>query len=396
MEGLAPLAGLRALEFGSMLAGPFVGAMLADFGADVIKVEKPGKPDALREWPPHKNGVPLWWKSMSRNKRLITLDISRREARGAALKLIAGSDVVIENFRPGTLERWGLAPSQLAEAAPRTVWVRLSGYGQYGPYSTQGGYATIAECYSGLAAMTGFADRGPMVSAFPLGDYLAGIFGSYGALVALRDRDRTGRGQVVDVSLFEPLLRILESAILRYDQTGQTKPRLGNQMEEDVPRNIYRTRDGGFIAISCGSQRIFDGLMDAIGRPDLKTDPRFTSMASRVDYRKAIDDIVRAWMEQQATRAALETLSEHHVVAGKVNGMDEVLADDHVRARGAIVEVKDEDLGVLRMPAPVPRLSRTPGRVNWSGRSIGADTAEVLDQLLTPEEVERLRHAGVI
>jgi len=192
------------------------------------------------------------------------------------------------------------------------------------------------------------------------------------------------------------LLRILESAILRYDQPGQTKPRLGNQMEEDVPRNIYRTRDGGFIAISCGSQRIFDGLMDAIGRPDLKTDPRFTSMASRVDYRKAIDDIVRAWMEQQATRAALETLSEHHVVAGKVNGMDEVLADDHVRARGAIVEVKDEDLGVLRMPAPVPRLSRTPGRVNWSGRSIGADTAEVLDQLLTPEEVERLRHAGVI
>lgn len=167
-------------------------------------------------------------------------------------------------------------------------------------------------------------------------------------------------------------------------------------MEEDVPRNVYRTQDGGFIAISCGSQRIFDSLMDAIGRPDLKKDPRFTSMARRVDNRKAIDGIVRMWMAQQETRAALETLSEHHVVAGKVNGMDEVLADDHVRARRAILEVEDEDLGILRMPAPVPRLSRTPGRVNWSGRRIGADTADVLDQFLTPDEIERLRHAGVI
>jgi succinyl-CoA--D-citramalate CoA-transferase len=286
------------LELGSMLAGPFVGTMLADFGAEVIKVEKPGKPDALREWPPHKGEVPLWWKTMARNKRAITLDIGKPAARDVVLRLIERSDLVIENFRPGTMERWGLAPSQLEEQFPRTVWARVSGYGQTGPYRAQGGYATIAECFAGLAGITGHAATGPMVSAFPLGDYMAGIFGAFGALAALRARDRepagAGRGQVVDVSLYEPILRILESMVLRFDQTGQRKPRLGNQMEEDVPRNIYPTADGGHIAISCGSQRIFDHLMDAIERPELKTDPRFGSMLARVVHRDAIDDAVAA------------------------------------------------------------------------------------------------------
>ena len=295
------LADLRVLELGSMLAGPFVGTLLGDFGADVIKVEKPGHPDALRDWPPHKDGVPLWWKSMARNKRTITLDIARAESRDVFTQLVALSDVVIENFRPGTLERWGLDPHAMNDSFPRTIWVRVSGYGQTGPYRRRGGYATIAECFSGLASFTGFPDRGPMVSAFPLGDYLAGVFGAFGALVALHHRERTGRGQVIDVSLFEPLFRIIEALTVRFDQTGEGKPRLGNQ-QEDVPRNVYATADGGHIAISCGSQRIFERLLDAIGRGDLKTNPRFSTMALRVAHRAEIDALVRVWIGSQRTK----------------------------------------------------------------------------------------------
>ena len=397
-ESTGPLAGLRVLELGSMLAGPFVGSLLADFGAEVIKVEKPGKPDPIREWPPHKGEVPLWWKTMSRNKHVITLDISRAEAHPVALKLIGRCDVVIENFRPGTLESWELGPSQLQPRFPRTVWVRVSGYGQTGPYKSQGGYATIAECFAGLAAITGFPATGPMVSAFPLGDYLAGTFGAYGAMAALRARDTTGQGQVVDVSLFEPFLRILESVVVRYDQTGQKKPRLGNQMEEDVPRNVYPTADGGFLAISCGSQRIFENLMDAIERPELKTDPRFCSMALRVANRDAIDGTVKDWMAQQLTAAALQRLVAHQVVAGKVNDIENVLADAHVIAREAIVAVPDPVLGSMRMSAPVPKLSATPGTVRWSGREPGADNSYVFSNLLGLDEasIDALHRQKVI
>ena len=393
-----PLVGIRVLELGTMLAGPFVGSLLADFGAEVIKVEKPGKPDPLREWPPHKGEIPLWWKTMSRNKHAITLDISRAEAQSVTLKLIERSDVVIENFRPGTMERWNLGPTQLQPRFPRIVWVRVSGYGQTGPYRDQGGYATIAECFAGLAAITGFPATGPMVSAFPLGDYLAGTFGAFGAMAALRARDASGQGQVVDVSLYEPLLRILESVVVRYDQTGQKKPRLGNQMEEDVPRNIYPTADGGYIAISCGSQRIFEDLMAAIERPELKKDPRFASMALRVANRDAVDSAVKEWAARQPTGGALQQLVAHHVVAGKVNDIESVLADAHIIAREAVVAVADPALGSMRMPAPVPKLSATPGAVRWAGREPGADNQYVFGELLGLDgaSIETLQRRNII
>ena len=393
-----PLDGIRVLELGSMLAGPFVGTMLADFGAEVIKVEKPGKPDALREWPPHKGEVALWWKSMARNKRTITLDVSQAGARPVVLALMGRSDVVIENFRPGTLERWDLAPDQLERQYPSIVWVRVSGYGQSGPMRGQGGYATIAECFAGLAAMTGFPETGPMVSAFPLGDYLAGIFGAYGAVASLLARGRIGRGQVVDVSLFEPFLRILELAIVRYDQTGQKKQLLGNQMEEDVPRNIYPTADGGHIAISCGSQQIFDNLMDAIGRSELKADSRFGSMAARVANRDAIDGVIRQWVVMQPTSKALERLIAHRVVAGKVNDAEDLFRDPHVAARGAIQSIEDPELGRLRVPAPVPKLSATPGQIRWAGRAPGADNDRVFREVLgmSADELAALSREGII
>jgi crotonobetainyl-CoA:carnitine CoA-transferase CaiB-like acyl-CoA transferase len=392
------LGDLKVLELGSMLAGPFVGSMLADFGARVIKVEKPGKPDALREWPPHKDGAALWWKTMARNKHTVTLDISRPEASELALKLIGESDIVIENFRPGTLERWGLSPQELSERFPRIVWVRVSGWGQTGPNKEQGGYATIAEAFSGLASFTGHPDKGPTVSAFPMGDYLAGVFGAFGALAAIHRRELTGRGQVVDVALYEPLLRIIESVVVRFDQTGQKKPLLGNQMEEDVPRNVYPTADGGAIAISCGSQRIYEGLVAAMERPDLKTDPRFGSMADRVTHRDAIDGEVAAWLATQNTDEALAKLVAQKVVAGRINDIADVLGDAHVAAREAIKTLVDDQLGPLRMPAPVPKLSDTPGTIRWTGRDPGASNDEVFGGWLglSRDDMDALRRSNII
>ena len=372
-----PLADLKVLELGSMLAGPFVGSMLGDFGAQVVKVEKPGKPDSLREWPPHKEGIALWWKTMSRNKKLVTLDISRPEARKIALKLMSQSDIVVENFRPGTLEKWGFGPAELRQQFPRVVWVRVSGWGQTGPNKDLGGYATIAEAFSGLASFTGYGDRGPMVSSFPMGDYLSGVFGAFGALAAVHHRERTGLGQIVDVALYEPLLRIIEAVVVRYDQTGRKKRLLGNQMEEDVPRNVYATADGGAIAISCGSQRIFDALANAMDRPDLKTDPRFATMSARVANRNAIDLEVAAWLARIKTEEALARLFAHQVVAGQVNDIEDVLADPHVAAREAIATIVDRQLGPIRMPAPVPKLSDTPGEIRWTGDEPGSSNEDV-------------------
>ena len=394
----AALGDVKVLELGSMLAGPFVGSLLGDFGARVIKVEKPGKPDALREWPPHKEDVPLWWKTMARNKHAVTLDISRAEGRDIALRLIAETDIVIENFRPGTLERWGLSPAELREQFPHVVWVRVSGWGQDGPKSREGGYATIAEAFSGLSSFTGHPDRGPMVSAFPLGDYLAGVFGAFGALAALHKRENTGKGQIIDVALYEPILRIIESVVVRYDQTGRSKPLLGNQMEEDVPRNVYATSDGGAIAISCGSQGIYEGLANAMERPDLITDPRFRTMTLRVENRVAIDAEVAAWMAAQETDAALEKLRLHRVVAGKVNGIEDVFADAHIAARKAIETIVDDQLGPIRMPSPSPRLSDTPGRIRWTGQMPGASNDEVFGRWLgiSSAEIETLRQQKII
>lgn len=392
------LADVRVLELGSMLAGPFCGTLLGEFGAEVIKVEKPGQGDALREWPPMKDGVALWWRSMSRNKRLVTLDLSRAQARETALALIARADIVVENFRPGTLERWGFGPDELREDLPHTVWVRVSGYGQTGPYAGRGGYATVAEAFSGLSSITGYPDRGPMVSSYPLGDYLAGTFGALGAMIALNHRCRTGRGQVVDVSLFEPIFRTLEAMVLRFDQLGEKKPRLGNQMEEDVPRNLYATADGGAIAISSGSQAIFENLLDAMDRADLKGDTRFGSAEQRVRHRDAIDAIVADWMRSVPTDEAMQRLEEHRMVAGPVWEVGRIVEDPHYAARGAIATLPDEDLGPLRVPAPVPKLSRTPGRVRWGGGDLGADNDYVFLELLGIEAsvIEELRAQRVI
>ena len=371
--------------------------MLGDFGAEVVKVEKPGKPDALREWPPHKDGSPLWWKTMARNKHAVTLDISRPEAREITLRLFGMSDFRRE-FPSRHVGAMGVVTRQVKGELPRVCWVRVSGWGQTGPYRQQGGYATIAEAFSGLASITGFPDKGPMVSAFPMGDYLAGIFGAFGALAAIRRGNLSGKGQVVDVALYEPMLRILESVVVRFDQLGQKKLLRGNQMEEDVPRNVYRTADGGSIAISCGSQRVFDGLADAMDRPDLKFDPQFATMVDRVKHREVINSLVARWIAAKRTEDALEVLITHGVVAGRINDIEDVLSDRHVAARAAIQTLLDVDVGQMRMPAPVPKLSNTPGSIRWLGQNPGSANDKIFREWLglNSAEIDVLRRAGVV
>ncbi|MGE3904553.1 MAG: CaiB/BaiF CoA transferase family protein [Reyranellaceae bacterium] len=383
-----PLQGLRVLELGQMWAGPFVGALLGDFGARVIKVEKPGTPDAIRSWQPQKQGQPLLWKSMSRNKLTITLDLSNPAAKPTVLKLIENSDIVIENFRPGTLERWGYAPATLSEKFPRIIWVRVSGYGQDGPNAMHGGYATAAEAFSGLASITGYQDRGPLLSSFPMGDYLAGTFGAFGALVAVNERHRSGRGQVVDVSLYEPILRILEATIVRADQLGTEKQRLGNQFEESAPRNVYQTKDGGYIAFSSGSDRLWLATLDTIDRPEVKQDSRFFTVAGRVAHRAEVDGMVADWMRSKTTDEALEALHRNGLVADKINTIFDVFKDEHVRHRKSLIQVEDPDLGVMTLPAPVPHLERTPGAVRWTGGGMGRDNDLVFREILNLSDGE--------
>ncbi len=393
-----PLDGIRVVELGSMLAGPFCGTMLADFGAEVIKAEKPGSPDALRQWPPFKDGEELLWRSMARGKRVITLDIAKPDGRDVAMQLIERADIVIENFRPGTMQRWGFDAAELTAPVGGPVWVSVSGYGQTGPLSSGGGYATIAECFAGMASFTGYADRGPMVSPFPMADYLAGIFSAFGALAALEERRRSGRGQIVDTALYEPLLRIIETAVLRWDQTGEAKQRVGNQMQEDVPRNVYPTADGGHVALSIGSDQLFQALLDGMGRTDLKTDPRFTTMADRAAHRDIIDAEVAAWFAANDTETVLDTMARHRVIVGKVNEMADVFDDAHIRAREMIAAIADPVLGTLKMPAPVPKLSRTPGSIRWTGKHAGADNGHVYGTLLGLSEARQaaLRADGII
>jgi crotonobetainyl-CoA:carnitine CoA-transferase CaiB-like acyl-CoA transferase len=393
-----PLAGLRVLDAGTMIAGPFAGTLAADYGADVVKIEKPPEGDPIRQWSPRKDGLSLWWKVIGRNKRLVTLDLSVAAGRDVFLRLAEHADVVIENFRPGTFDRFGLSYERLVEVNPRLVLVRVSGYGQTGPYAHRPGYGTVAEAMTGMPSFTGFPDRPPTLSAFPLADSLAATFAIVGMLAALYERDRSGRGQEVDVSLYEPLFRIIESQAIGYDQLGIVKERRGNRIEEDSPRNAYATRDGDWIAISASSDRTFLRLAEAIGRPDIPTDPRFRTNADRIANDIALDAIVSAWMAERTAGEVMEALEAADVVAGRIYTIADAFADPHYQARETIVSVPDPEFGTVAMPGVVPGFSRTPGRVTWSGGPIGMHTDEVYREWLGlgTAELDALRRDGVL
>ena len=394
-----PLSGMRVIDAGTMIAGPLAATQLADFGADVIKVELPGIGDSMRHWTPMKDGKSLWWKVIGRNKRLITLTLSKPRGQELFRELVKTADIVIENYRPGTFERWGLGYGELAKINPGLVFVRVSGFGQSGPYARRGGYGTIAEAFSGIPSFTGFPDRPPTLPGFPMADSVASTFAAMSAMFAIYNRDHTtGRGQEIDVSLYEPLFRLVESQVIGFDQLGIVKQRQGNRLAEDSPRNTYETRDGRWIGISASSQRTFERLAAAMGMPELVTDPRFVDNASRCAHDVALDTILARWFKERDCGDIMELFEKAEVVAGPVLDIRDIFKDPHYLARQNIVSVRDDDFGTVRMQGVVPKFAETPGEVRHSGGGLGADNRAIfIDELgLSERDFERLHTEGVI
>ncbi|WP_372921753.1 CaiB/BaiF CoA transferase family protein [Roseovarius sp.] len=395
-----PVQGLRILDAGTMIAGPLAATHMADFGADVIKIEMPEIGDSMRHWAPVKEGQSLWWKVIGRNKRLVTLKLSTPEGQDLFKRLAAEADIIIENYRPGTFERWGLSYEELAKINPRLVLVRVSGFGQTGPYAHRSGYGTVAEAFSGVPSFTGLPDGPPTLPGFPLADSVAATFAAMAAMFAIyrRDQGGTGRGQEIDVSLYEPLFRLVESQTIGFDQLGIVKERMGNRLAEDSPRNIYRTRDGRWIGISASSQRTFERLAHAMGMSEIIADPRYVDNASRCAHADPLDAAIEAWFAERDAEAILKIFDEADVVAGPVLDIADIFSDPHYRARENIVSVPDDDFGTVKMQSVVPKFAETPGQVAWAGGSLGRDNASVYrDELgLDEAEIGSLKTAGII
>ena len=401
-ERQGPLDGLRVVDCSGMIAGGFATTQLADFGADVIKVEHPAGTDPLREWPPYDEGVSLWWKSIARNKRCVTLDLSTPEGSALLLDLIADADVLFENFRPGTMEKWGLGPDRLHEENPGLIVVRQSGYGQTGPRSAKPGFGTVAEGISNWAHVNGFPDSKPLLPPISLGDLTAATFAVQGVMFALFERDvgragGSGEGQVIDMSLYEPLFRLFVSEVEAYDRLGEVRERIGNHHESAAPRNVYETADG-YMTLSASAQSIFENVAEAIDRPDIVDDPRFATNEARVDHADELDGIVEAWTRERSTDEAIAEMEAADAIVGPVYDMADIFEDEQYAARDDIVEMEDDDLGSLKTAAPVPRLTRTPGTVDHAGPGHGEHNDEVyLSELgLDESAYDRLREEGVI
>lgn len=378
-----PLAGLKVIEMGSFIAGPFCGQLLADLGADVIKVEPPIRGDAMREWgASRKNGQALWWQVIARNKRSLALDLRQAEGQRVISDLLGQADVLIENFRPGTLEKWDLGPARLHERNPRLIIGRVSGFGQTGPWSNRTGFGAIAEAMAGLRHLGGFPDRPPVRTGLSIGDSLAGMFTCIGVLAALQNRQETGKGQVVDVGITDAVLAVGESVLAEYSATGAIRERTGTSLPKIAPSNIYPTADGSWVLIAGNGDAIFRRLAAAMEQPDLLDDPRFESHRARGEHQQVLDDIVGAWTSRLPLAQVLELMEEHAVPAGPISTAADVHANPHFRARGAVVDVDTRDLGTLSMQGVVPRLSATPGSVRWAGPELGEHTDEILSDLL--------------
>lgn len=393
------LDGVRILDLATMAAGPWAASYLADWGADVIKVEHPLQGDHLRRWGKSKGDVPLFWKSISRNKRAMTIDLSSPNGREVALDLVRGCDAVVENFRPGVLERWGLGYDDLRHVREDIILLRTTAFGQTGPYARRPGFGTLAEAMSGLAHLTGEPDGPPTLAAYPLADGVAGLSGAMALLAALYHRDALGgTGQVIDNAISEANLRLIEYIVLEHDQLGLVPGRQGNRLAGLAPRNAYPTRDGGYIAISGGTQSTVARIFEAIGQPDLLEDARFATAAARVRNVNALDAIIGGWIVERTTDEVVEIFDGLDIAAAPVADMAQVFSNPHYLARETITEVEDDELGPVRTLTPHPRLSATPGKVRWLGSPKGRDTDDILQDILgySPEKIARLRDVGAI
>ncbi|CCK30790.1 formyl-CoA transferase [Streptomyces davaonensis JCM 4913] len=393
----APLAGLRVLDLATLFAGPLAATALGDFGAEVIKIEHPAKPDPSRGHGPAKDGIGLWWKHLGRNKRTITLNLSTPGGRATLLRLAGTADVIIENFRPGTLEKWDLGWSELSAANPRLVLTRVTGFGQFGPYARRPGFGTLAEAMSGFAALTGEPDAPPTLPPFGLADSVAGLATAYAVLTALAARDRTGEGQVVDLALIEPMLSVLGPQPTWYDQLGYVQQRTGNRSANNAPRNTYRTADGSWVAVSTSAQSVAERVLRLVGRPDLIDEPWFATGADRARHADVLDEAVGSWIAERSRDEVIAAFEKAEAAVAPIQDVREVMTDPQYQALDTITTVDDPDLGPVRMQNVLFRLSATPGAIRWTGRPHGADTDEVLTELgLTPADVAALRAEGAV
>jgi crotonobetainyl-CoA:carnitine CoA-transferase CaiB-like acyl-CoA transferase len=385
------------LEAATLFAAPLAGMLLGDYGADVIKIEHPLRPDPARGHGPSKNGEGLWFKALARNKRLVTLDLSKPGGRDLFLRLAERSDVLLENFRPGTLERWGLGPDDLWAVNRQLVVARVSGFGQTGPYASRPGFGTLAEAMSGFAALNGEPDRPPLLPPFALADGVAALATAFATMVALRARGEIGRGQVVDTSLVEPLMTLLGPQVTEYALLGELQPRTGNRSSHNAPRNVYRTADGSWVAVSASALSIAGRVLRLVGRPDLVEQPWFATGSGRAEHMEEIDGAVAQWIAARDRDDVLAAFEAAEAAIAPVYDASDILADPHLRAIGAIASLDDAQLGPLKMTNVISRLSETPGEIRTSGGRHGADTETVLAELgVSPEELERLRADGVV
>lgn len=395
-----PLEGLRVLELGTLIAGPFATRLLAEFGAEVIKIETPGEGDPLRTWRyvDRRTGTSLWWPLQSRNKKLITLNLKHPEGLVLARQLAAKCDLLVENFRPGMLEKLGMGPAVLHELNPRLVLVRVSGFGQTGPSRDQPGFGSVGESMGGIRYITGERGQPPVRPNISLGDSLAALYAVIGALMALRARDQQGKGQMVDVALYEAVFSLMESTLPEYDVAGIIRERSGASLPGIAPSNTYRCRDGSYIVIGGNSDAIFKRLMRLMGRPELAEEPRYLTNKERAQHAAELDALIEGWTEQYPLHEVLSRLETAQIPAGPIYSIADIVNDEQYRAREMIVPTQIEGIGTVAMPGLVPKLSETPGEVEWYGGALGTHNEEVYCGLLglSSEEMEQLTRQGVI
>jgi len=396
-QSLGALTGLKVVELGQLIAGPFAAKTLADFGADVIKIEPPGAGDPLRQWRLLKDGTSVWWQVQSRNKRSLALDLRQSEAQALVRKLIIEADVLIENFRPGAMESWGLGPDTLLELHPGLIILRISGYGQTGPYKDKPGFGVVAEAMGGLRHLSAEPGRLPVRVGVSIGDTLASLHGVIGILMALHEKQRSGLGQVIDVALYEAVFNCMESLLPEYSAFGAVRGPAGSALPGIAPSNAYLCKDGKCALIAGNGDSIFKRLMMAIGRDDLAVDPTLADNAGRVKRVEEIDAAIGAWASKLNVTEVLAVLDKAAVPAGRIYTVEDIAADPHYLARGMLAEVSMSDGSILTVPGMVPKLSRTPGQHRRNAPSLGQDTdAVLLDLGITEDQISEMKKRGIV
>jgi crotonobetainyl-CoA:carnitine CoA-transferase CaiB-like acyl-CoA transferase len=392
-----PLDGLRVIDASTIVAGPLCAQILGDYGADVVKVEHPSRGDNMRGHGHSKDGIPLWWKEISRNKRALALDLKDEAGADVFRRLCATADVVIENFRPGTLERWGIGPEVLQQENPGLVVVRITGFGQTGPYASRPGFGTLAEAMSGFADLTGQPDGPPTLPAFGLADSICGIAASSAVMMALWQRERSGRGQVIDMNILQPIMTAVGPAPTVYQQLGIIEERHGNRSTNNAPRNTYKTGDGKWVAISTSAQRIAERVMQLVGHPEVTDEPWFQTGHGRAQHVDLLDAYVGDWIAERTREQVLDAFTAAGAAIAAVYNAQDLVEDEHVRETEMLVEVPDDDLGPLLQHNVMWRMTQSPGRIRFTGRALGQDTDAVLSELgYDDEHIAALRDKEVV